>query len=215
MSPRKKPVRHKVSSYTRKDGTTVSTYIRGHGSRGERKPRNVYEIRYQEKLPGTNIPIEWIDDDFYMDSQQRVMMSPKTFLELSTPPPLGGFSEPSFDYHTSIFEDEEPFESLVLEVNEDTGQVGQHDGRHRAFWAYVNNIPSVPVTLYHTRKSTESNNQVITGRPLKRKLKISELKPQSKTGITAWDYAKHKWFSTDTAEEEETREEQLRREKSA
>jgi len=47
---RKKPIRHRVSGYKRKDGTRVGTYVRGSGTRPRKSGRVVSKVTPQSKL---------------------------------------------------------------------------------------------------------------------------------------------------------------------
>jgi hypothetical protein len=52
LSPRKKPIIHKVGSYTRKDGTLVTGHVRG----SRRPPKNKTEARKRDILePGIQV----------------------------------------------------------------------------------------------------------------------------------------------------------------
>jgi len=108
--------------------------------------------RKQEKVPSTDIPIDW--NDYKLFAQQRVFMKPLTFLDLCGAP-LGGFSQSSIDSIEEGISSGNDLEALFMDVDIDTKKVTSHEGRHRAFWAWKKGIRCVPVILYHNQRNPE------------------------------------------------------------
>jgi len=191
MVKRKTPIRHKVGAHKKRDGTRVQSYTRGHGTRkisksrvvGRKRETSVMINRPTTKLdilPGTNIPILW--HHYAPKSQQILWLTPEEYLTLAAPPLYGesidhpyGFLQSSVDGLDKAFKKGEELYSLRLDVDEVHRKIKGHEGRHRAAWAHLNNIPYLPVVMWH---ENTHGDLIDTTRPIP----YSELKPQLSKG---------------------------------
>jgi len=150
----------------------------------------------------------WSEEHMFSGAIQQVWMTPRQFLELSTPPPLGGFGQTSVNWHTQNFKTGS-LEALTLHAEQDTGQVRKHNGRHRAMSAYLLGIRSLPVEVYHMRpyvldeKGTIDPDRFVPDHKYTKSFKLKDLKSQAKGGATGWDYAKRGWFHAKDLSNEE------------
>jgi len=76
-------------------------------------------------------------------------MTPEKFLKITTSP--GQFNKNSLDYIDNLAQNEEKFNQMFIDVDTHTCRVRGHEGRHRALWAYKNEVPCVPVVIYHKK----------------------------------------------------------------
>jgi len=180
---RKPPIRHKVRSHKRK-GKLVRSYERGSGVPAHRRKVVGRKIARPTTrlatLPGTNIPIRW--HHYAPKSQQILWLTPKEFLSIVAPPLYGkdtehpyGFLQSSIEGLNKAFKKGEELYSLRLDVNQLTGKIVGHEGRHRAAWAYLNGIPYIPVVMWH-----EDQRGNLT--EAEWDLRYSDLKPQLPKG---------------------------------
>ena len=95
------------------------------------------------------------------ESQLRVQMKPTDFLRLvgeMTPESFRdnpAYSQEAYDSVRGALERGEPIgDPLFLDVNVDTGEVIEHEGRHRALAAQDLGISRVPVVLFAKRRNT-------------------------------------------------------------
>lgn len=170
---RQKPIRHIVKTHTRQGKP-----VRSH-TRGSRIPiftkKRVYVPDYldvKDTLPGTSIPVRW-ETMGGPQTTTKVWMKPEEFLSYTTPPDYGagGFSQSSLKSLTEVLTEKgEEFYSPYLTVRFRDNQVTGHEGRHRAYWAMLQNIPRIPVYIVWDDSTGHFAE--------KRKTKFGKLKPQ-------------------------------------
>jgi len=117
-----------------------------------------------------------------------VTMSPERFLELALP--LSGYDRGSIAY----LEQTDKWEMPFLRVNVDTGEVLDHEGRHRCYILAQRGVKKIPVALcFEKLEDTPSDmwGTVIRrvrpidaiGYPISKcDIKVSQLKPQRARG---------------------------------
>jgi len=89
---------------------------------------------------------------YHPESQIRLMVDPKAFLELVDPGFVNrashAFSQQSYDKVLKRIQDGEPLDSVFLDVDVKTGDVIGHEGRHRCAAAIALGVTKVPAILY-------------------------------------------------------------------
>jgi len=133
-------------------------------------------------LPNSPISLttEW--NPYEEFSQERVWMNPEEFLKASTSP--GQFSKGSLDYIDAYAKEKGVLVGdMFMDVDAKTCRVLRHEGRHRSLWAYRNNVPCIPVILYHNARNREGRYRFTD--PAQSCL--GKLKRQKGGKETAWD----------------------------
>jgi proteasome lid subunit RPN8/RPN11 len=97
-------------------------------------------------IPDSPIRIVW--DPRRLVSQERVFMNPKRFLELTSSFKL---RDKSLDFIDKQVREEGVMYAPFLYIDVDSGKVLSHEGRHRAYWAYKNDLPYIPVMIFHKK----------------------------------------------------------------
>jgi hypothetical protein len=133
-------------------------------------------------LPSSPIPLTTDWDTYNEFSQERVWMSPEEFLKASASP--GQFTKSSLDYIDNYAKEKGVLVgNLFMDVDAKTCRVIRHEGRHRSLWAYRNNVPCIPVILYHNARNVEGFYRFTDPS----KSCLGKLKRQKDTIDTAWD----------------------------
>lgn len=136
-----------------------------------------------DKVPGTNVPIEWSGWNKW--AQQHEFIAPMKFLELSGAP-LGGFSIPSIKGIAEGLESGHALEALWLDVDVDTNKVFKHEGRHRAYYAWKQSWPLVPVILWHYQRNIQGFMRYTE---VVKRIPVNALRSEARR-VSAADYAR-------------------------
>ena len=136
----------------------------------------------ETSLPNSPIPLKTDWDTYNEFSQERAWISPEEFLRKAASP--GQFSKASLDYIDAYAKEKGALVgNIFMDVDTKTCRVLRHEGRHRSLWAYRNNVPCLPVILYHNARNREGFYRFTE--PTQSCLE--KLKRQKGSKDTAWD----------------------------
>jgi hypothetical protein len=192
---RQKPRQHTVSQHTR-EGAVVHSYKRGVIKPSIQKKRTYVPIYLEEPeyLPNTSIKIKW-ERLGNPAGTTRVWMTPEEYLSYTPPPSGGKFSPDSLKWlRESYTLKGGEFVTPYLDVRFKDNQVTGHEGRHRAYWAMLQNITKIPVLIVWEDKNYRQLRV--------KKEKFGKLKPQGLLEIKKDPYyGTHSFYSAlDVAE---------------
>jgi len=101
--------------------------------------------------------------------------------------PLGGFSAQSIKGIAEGLESGRPLEALYLDVDVDKMIVEKHEGRHRAYYAWKQGWPYVPVIIYHNFRNLQG---FLRFKEVEKRIDVSKLRTEARNS-SAGDYARN------------------------